>query len=173
MSSETVSISIAVAHTQNRVIGRNGVMPWKQRADLQRFKEMTWGKPVIMGRKTWESLGRPLPGRTNIVVSRTIGFEVPKGVITKTSLAEAVADARNIAHADGLGEAFVIGGGEVYRQALPLAEYVYVTEIQTQLEGDTFFPELPEEWVPFVERKGPHADEYNSYATRYITYHKK
>lgn len=136
-------LSLIVAVAGNGVIGCAGRMPWHIGEDLRRFKRITTGHPVVMGRKTFESLGRkPLPGRTNIVVSRNPDFTVPDGVRVAGSLEAAVAKYR-----DTDEEVFVIGGGEIYRQAVPIADKLYLTRIDASPAGDTYFPEIvPEEW---------------------------
>lgn len=130
-------ISLVVAMAENRVIGRAGGLPWHISADLKKFKALTLGKPVIMGRKTFQSIGRPLPGRTNIVITRDASYgEV--GI----SVAAGLDAALGIAAGEGAGEAMVIGGGEIYRMALPLARRVYLTEVHIEVSGDTLFPAL-------------------------------
>ena len=126
--------SLIVARARNGTIGKDNGMPWHLPADLAHFKRTTLGRPVIMGRRTWESIGRALPGRRNIVVSRTPGFEAP-GAEVVASLADAW---RAVA---GEEEAFVIGGAQIYVQALPLAEELALTEIDADFDGDVFFPE--------------------------------
>ncbi|WP_363291683.1 dihydrofolate reductase [uncultured Rikenella sp.] len=136
-------LSIIVAVAENDIIGSAGRMPWHISEDLRRFRRITTGHPVVMGRKTFESLGgKPLPGRTNIVVSRNPDFAVPEGVFVAGSLEAAVAKYRDTAE-----EVFVIGGGEIYRQAMPIADKLYLTRIAASPEGDTRFPEIvSEEW---------------------------
>lgn len=133
-------LSLIAAMARNRVIGRDNTLPWHLPEDLRHFKATTLGKPVIMGRKTWESLGRPLPGRRNIIVSRNADY-VPAGGERVDSLESAIAICGDAE------EAFVIGGAEIYRQALPLAGRIYLTEIGQKVEGDASFPEIPAaEW---------------------------
>jgi dihydrofolate reductase len=134
-------IVLVVAVSKNGVIGRDGGLPWKLSSDLKLFRQLTLGKPVIMGRKTWESIGRPLDGRLNIVVTRGAPIAVA-GVRTAASLDAALDLARTHAASDGVGEIAVIGGGEIYRQALPQADRVYLTEVDLTIAGDTTFPEL-------------------------------
>ena len=143
-------ISLIAAVAGNRAIGKSGQLLWHLPEDMRHFRETTRGKPVIMGRKTWESLPdafRPLPGRHNIVVSRNPAYEVP-GATLVTSLEEAVQCA------GAAGEVFVIGGAELYRQALPLANRLYLTEVSGNFDGDVFFPEiLAADWTE-TSRKG-------------------
>jgi dihydrofolate reductase len=139
-------IVLVVAVSRNGVIGRAGGLPWRLSSDLKLFRRLTMGKPVIMGRKTWASIGRPLDGRLNIVVTRGPAIE-HADVVTARSLDEALAFARHRAAADGADEIAVIGGGEIYRQALPLAQRVYLTEVDLIVDGDTTFPPLdPAQW---------------------------
>lgn len=134
-------ISFVVAVSRNGVIGREGGLPWHISSDLKRFKEITMGKPVVMGRKTWESLPRrPLPGRRNIVITRQPGF-APEGAEVAASAGEA------LRLAGGVPEVAVIGGGEIYRLFWPLVDRLYLTEVDLDVEGDTHFPPLaPGEW---------------------------
>jgi dihydrofolate reductase len=129
-------ISLVVAVSRNGVIGRAGGLPWHLSSDLKMFKALTFGKPVIMGRKTWESLPRkPLPGRTNIVITRQSGF-VADGANVVASIKAA------ISQAGSAEEIAVIGGGEIYHLFLPLADRIYLTEVDLEVDGDTFFPKL-------------------------------
>lgn len=125
---------------RNRAIGRNGKLPWHLTADLRRFRALTTGHHIIMGRKTWESIGRLLPGRVSVVVTRNQAFVAP-GAAVVSSLAAAL----QVASEDS--EAFVIGGAELYLEALPLADRIYLTELMAEYAGDVFFPPLsPTEW---------------------------
>jgi dihydrofolate reductase len=136
-----IRLSIIAAVAQNDVIGRDNMLPWRLPSDLKRFKAITMGKPLVMGRKTYESIGRPLPGRTNIVVSRRAA--PPPGVVAAASLAEALEAARRQAATDGVDEVFVIGGAALYREALPLADRLYITEVKAAPAGDVvFFPAI-------------------------------
>lgn len=128
-----MSLALLVAMSRNRVIGRNGRLPWHLSEDLQRFKRLTLGHCVIMGRKTFESIGKPLPGRDNIVVTRNPAY-APTGVTVVHALEAAVA------HCGNAEKIFVIGGAEIFEQALPLADTLYMTLIEHEIEGDTFFP---------------------------------
>lgn len=130
-------LNIIVAYNQKNVIGKDNGMPWRLPADLAHFKKITMGSPIIMGRKTRESLGRSLPGRLNIAISRDAHYHA-EGTQVVSSLAQAIALA-NTANTDAI---FVIGGGQIYKEALPLANTVYATEIYADMEGDTFFPVL-------------------------------
>lgn len=136
LKSEIGMISIIAAMSLNRVIGKNNRIPWKIPGEQQRFKQITWGHAIIMGRKTHQSIGKPLPGRTNIVISRQKNYPAP-GCILVNSLDEAL---KNCPPNDI--EAFIIGGEQIFRLALPLADRIYLTTIQQEIEGDTFFPEF-------------------------------
>jgi len=125
----------------NRVIGQDGGMPWHIPADLRHFKSVTMGKPMIMGRKTFQSIGRPLPGRANIVVTRDAGFAMP-GVTVAVTIEAAMDVAEATARTDGVDEIMVIGGGEIYARTLPLADRLYLTEIHRDIDGDVTFPEI-------------------------------
>jgi dihydrofolate reductase len=153
--------SLIVARARNGVIGRDNGMPWHLPADLAHFKRTTMGCPVIMGRRTWESIGRALPGRRNVVVSRTPGYLAP-GAEVVTSLEDAW---RAVA---GANEAFVIGGAQLYAQALPEADRIYLTDIAGEIAGDTLFPALaPDQWRESSLGEHP-ADERNPYAMRFL-----
>ena len=139
------ALVLVVARDRNGVIGKGGDLPWRLRSDLQRFKAVTIGKPCIMGRNTWESLPlRPLPGRLNIVLTRDEGYAEAgktKGALVVTSLDEALEIAREQAMEDGVDEICVIGGQALFAAVLPRAKRLYITEVETQVEGgDTWFP---------------------------------
>jgi dihydrofolate reductase len=129
-------ITIIAAMARNRVIGRNNKMPWDLPADLQRFKETTMGHPVIMGRKTFESIGHPLPGRKNIVISAQQGF-APTGCLVAKDLRSAIALCK------GADEVFICGGEAVFREAMAIADRIHLTDIDGEFEGDAFFPDIP------------------------------
>ena len=134
-------ISLVVAVAENGVIGRDNALPWRLSSDLKRFKAITMGKPIIMGRKTYESIGKPLPGRTNIVLTRDTGFH-PEGVEVVHDMASAVAVAEAAARDGGVSEIMVIGGVGIYELALPEADRIYLTEVHASPEGDAMFPPL-------------------------------
>jgi dihydrofolate reductase len=139
-------LSIVVARARNGVIGRAGDLPWRLKSDMAMFKANTLGKPVIMGRKTWDSLQvQPLPGRTNIVLSRDGAFE-PSGAVVCERFDEAVAIGREQAAEDGAGEVAVIGGQQVFDLALPKARRLYLTEVDAEPEGDAWFRFDEAEW---------------------------
>ncbi len=143
-------VSLIAAMAENRVIGGGGAIPWHLPADLRHFREITMGHPVIMGRRTYASIGGPLPGRRNLVLSRSSGFRA-EGVEVFASLEEA------LAACTGAEEVFVCGGGEVYREALPLSDRIYLTIIHREYDGDTRFPPIPADFVEVkrMEEPGP------------------
>ena len=155
-------ISIIVAIDENGLIGKRNGLPWKLPADLKHFKTLTSGHTVIMGRKTYDSIGKPLPNRTNIVVSKSDDLQID-GCITVKSPEEALkASLEN-------QEIFVIGGAEIYRQFLPLAQTIYMTEIHNKFDGDIFFPTIDyDEWKE-KERQDFEADDMNLYKYSFIT----
>lgn len=155
-------ISIIVAVANNNLIGGSNKLLWHLSTDLKRFKALTMGHPVIMGRKTYESIGKPLPGRQNIVISRNTGFK-PEGVFVFSSLKEALSTCTD-------KDAFIIGGAEIYAQSMSLADRIYLTRIFHSFEGDAFFPEIAEnEWK--IEKTEMHEpDEKNPYRYAFIDY---
>lgn len=136
-----MKLALIWAMARNRTIGRNNALPWYLPEDLKYFKRVTLGKPIIMGRKTWESIGRPLPGRTNIVITRDAAFQAD-GVRVVHSLEQALALAEKICLLDGGDEAIVMGGAEIYALALPHADRLYLTQVHADVEGDAHFPPL-------------------------------
>lgn len=140
-------LALIWAMSENRVIGRDNALPWRLSADLKYFKAVTLGKPVIMGRRTFESIGRPLPGRTNIVVTRQADYQ-PDGVVVVNDVEAAIAEGRRAAAESGADEVMVIGGAEIYALMLARAQRLYITEISGHFEGDAFFPQFgPERWI--------------------------
>jgi dihydrofolate reductase len=151
------------------VIGAGGKMPWRLSTDMKRFRRLTLGKPVIMGRKTFTSMGKPLDGRYNIVVTRQAGF-VADGVLAVPTLDAAIRAATENATAAGGDEVMVIGGGEVYAAALPLADRLYITHVAAAPEGDARFPFIdPGRWRPTASERNP-AGEKDSAATSFVVY---
>lgn len=149
---------IVVAVAQNGVIGRDNQLLWRLKTDLRRFKDLTWGKPMIMGRKTFQSIGKPLPGRQTIVLTRDPAFSM-EGVHVARSWPEAVAKGRELAAGMGAEAVAVVGGAEIYALALPEAQTVYMTEVHASPEGDAVFPALDRRAFREVRRtahsKGP------------------
>jgi len=164
---------IIVAVSQNAIIGRDGDMPWKLSTDLKRFKALSMGKPLVMGRKTFESVGsKPLPGRPHIIVSRSQDFDMP-GVETVTSLDEALERGRAIAAELGVDEVCVVGGGEIYRQALGFSDLLHVTHVETVVDGDTSFPTIDPATFECVEEIDVPPGEKDNYPTRYAIYRRR
>ncbi|MBL4758535.1 MAG: dihydrofolate reductase [Rhizobiales bacterium] len=134
-------VSIIVAASTNNVIGADGGMPWKLPSDLKRFRKLTMGKPIVMGRKTFESIGRALDGRENIVVTRATDFSAP-GIIVCANISDAIAAGHEAAEKTDADEVMVIGGGEIYRGALEFVNRIYLTRVHCEIQGDTVFPTL-------------------------------
>lgn len=142
----TVPVAMIAAVAENGVIGDGNAIPWRLPSDFAHFKRMTLGKPLVMGRKTFESIGRPLPGRTNIVLSGRVGYQ-PEGVLVVSNLAAALERAQAIAAADHASEVMIGGGGAIYAEAMPLANRLYISHVALNPVGDTYFPPIsPEEW---------------------------
>jgi dihydrofolate reductase len=154
-------IALIVAMDRGRLIGRDGDLPWRLPNDLKHFKQLTVGKTVLMGRRTWESLGRPLPQRDNWVLTRDRNFHA-EGARVFPALEDALA-------AHGAGELMVIGGAELYRQTLPLAQRLYLTEVDAELDGDTHFPAFDREQWREVESQAHPADERHAWPYRFVT----
>jgi len=154
-------ISLIVAMSRNRTIGQGNALPWHLPADLKYFKRITLGKPIIMGRKTFESIGRPLPGRTNIIVTHELAYRA-NGCTVVHSIDEAISVAQ--AHE----EVMVIGGATLFEQILPRAERIYLTEIDEEFAGDTFFPELEQCTWREIQREHHVPDEQNTHAYSFV-----
>jgi len=149
---------------KNRVIGLDGGLPWHISGDLKFFKQVTMGHPIIMGRKTYQSIGGALPGRANIVVTRNKDFESADADVVH-DLGPALEKAKAIAHIDGADKVFVIGGADIYAQALGEAERIYLTEVDGEFPGDAFFPELPEgNWQETSRESHPAAGDGPAYS---------
>ena len=157
-------LALVLARARNGVIGKDGALPWRLKSDLTLFKATTLGKPVIMGRKTWDSLPkRPLPGRLNIVLSRDGSFE-PQGAVVCESFDEALQIGREQAEEDGVDEVCVIGGAAVFALALPRAKRLYLTEVDAEVEGDTYLPAFDESQWREVRREAHPAGPDDDYA---------
>lgn len=156
-------ITLIAAVARNRVIGAGNALPWRLPEDLKRFKALTLGHPIIMGRKTWESLGRPLPGRTNIVISRAAGFTA-----TGAELVHSLDEALSAAAATHSDEVFIIGGAEIYRLALPIARRLQLTEIDLDFAGDVHFPAVDPALWRETARESHRAEANFGYA--FVTY---
>jgi dihydrofolate reductase len=164
-----ISIVFHAAVADNGVIGRAGMLPFRQSSDLKRFKALTLGKPVLMGRKTYLSIGRPLPGRTNIVVSREPDFAAP-GVLAAANLDAALAAARGDALRRGSGEIVVIGGTDIFAQLMPLADRLEITHVHARPDGDTHFPPIDMAQWHEVSRSDHSAGPQDEAAFSYVTY---
>ena len=162
-----MTISFIVAMSENNAIGRGNELPWHLPADMQFFKRTTMGKPVLMGRKTYESLGKPLPGRLNIVVSRDKNFAVPDGVL----ICDNINDAVERLEAEAVEEGFIIGGGKIFEETMSQAERMYITRVHADIsDADTFFPAIDHtHWKLAWEEKHT-ADEKHAYAYTFQQY---
>lgn len=156
-------LSIIVAAARNNAIGKNNQLLWHMPADLKFFKETTVGHPVVMGRKTFDSVGKPLPKRRNIVITRNPDFSA-EGVEVCLSLEDA------LGLLDNKEENFIVGGSEIYKMSLPYCDRIYFTEIDGDFEADTFFPEIDAEEWHLISKEEHHADERNPYNYRFLTY---
>jgi len=156
-------ISIIVAASTNNVIGVQGALPWKISDDLKRFKQLTMGKPIVMGRLTWESIGRPLPGRQNIVITRQPDFSAEGCDVVASPVAalDVAGDAEEI---------MIIGGGQIYDLFLPKAGRLHVTRVHTEIEGDAFFPAIDASSWKLVDSEAFVASEANQFAFEFMTY---
>jgi dihydrofolate reductase len=161
-----MTVSLVVAAAKNNVIGRDGELPWHLPDDLRHFKRLTTGKPIIMGRRTFESIGRPLPDRHNIVMTRD-----PDYAAAGCDVVTSVSDALKLAGDDS--EVMVIGGGQVYLDFLHRADRIYMTRVQAEIDGDTYFPEIdPNEWQ-LVSSEHHDADEKNAYAFEMMVFERR
>ena len=153
-----MNISLVVAAATNNAIGKDGKMPWHLPADMKHFKNITWGMPVVMGRKTFESLGKPLNGRKNIVITRQQDWKA-EGVVA----VQRIYDALFVANETDASEVMIIGGGEIYKAFFERAQRIYLTRVEATPEADSFFPDLnPSQWR-LVSQKDNEADEKNMY----------
>lgn len=158
-----------VAMAENRVIGINNKLPWYLPNDLKYFKQITMGKPIVMGRKTFESIGKPLPGRANIIITRNLDWQA-EGVKVAHSLEEAYSLAEAIAEIDGQDELMIIGGDQIYQSSLPEIDRIYLTKVHASVEGDAWFPEVNwDEWQE-LGREDFSAEGPNPYAYSFIVY---
>jgi len=159
-----MKISIIVALAQNRVIGKDNKMLWYLPTDFKLFRELTTNHHILMGRKTYESIGKPLPNRVNVIVTRDQKYDV-EGCLVEHSLEEALA----LCKSNNEIETFIIGGGEIYKQALDLTDRIYLTEVKATIEGDVFFPEIDHTKFKETSRASHEADEKNEYAFDFVT----
>ncbi len=164
-----IAIILIAAVADNGVIGRGNALPWRLKSDLQRFRALTIGKPVVMGRKTYLSIGKPLPGRTNIVVTRDSAFAVP-GVVGASSFEAALAVARGDALRRGTDAIAVIGGMDIFAQAMPLAERLEITHVHARPDGDTWFPPIDDtQWRAATRNEHP-AGPQDEAGVSFVTY---
>ena len=161
-------ISIIVAASENNAIGKSNAMLWHLPEDLKFFKNTTWGMPVIMGRKTFEAVGKPLPGRTNIIVTSNKDWSA-ENTITTTNIDDAI----KVANDTNSKEIFITGGGEIYRQTLPIADKVYLTRVHTTIDGDAFFPEMDLNTWEIDFEKHVKSDEKNKFDMTFQTWKRK
>ncbi|WP_375629938.1 MULTISPECIES: dihydrofolate reductase [unclassified Bartonella] len=168
----TISICLIAAVAENGVIGREGAMPWHLSTDLQRFKALTLRKPIIMGRKTWDSIRRPLPGRTNIVITRDCTF-CAEGAVVAHSLSQACSLATSVASQNDVEEIFIIGGGAIFQQGLHMADKIFLTEVLASIEGDSFFPVFDKEKWTIVQTQDIPKGDKDSHPTRFVVYERK
>ncbi len=167
-----MKLSLIAAVDEDWGIGKNNQVPWRLSHDLKRFKQITLGHHLLMGRKTYESIGYPLPGRISIVITRQKAFPRPAQFNGKLHIAAALSDGIQLAESYDEKELFIIGGGQIYAQALSLADCIYLTRVHTRCCCDTFFPTLnPEEWLETHYEPYP-ADEKNEYATTFTILHR-
>lgn len=163
-----MTISLVVAAAENNAIGKDNQLLWHLPNDLKFFKNTTWGMAVVMGRKTFEAVNKPLPGRINIVITRQADWEA-EGTITATDLNDALQKAK----ATNCNEIFVIGGGEIYKQSMEIADKILITRVHATLDGDTFFPEIDESKWQLKANQDFEADEKHKYAYSFQTWVRK
>ncbi len=163
-----MQITLIVAKAKNNVIGRDNQLIWKLSADLKRFKNLTSGHFILMGRKTYESLGKPLPNRTHLIITRNPDFQAPEGHYTFSSFEDAVIFCNKIS----VDQLFIIGGGQIYTETIDRCDTLEITEVDAEPEGDTFFPEInPSIWIE-TERESFPSDEKNEHPFAFVTYQK-
>ena len=163
-----MKIILIVAKAKNQVIGKDNQLIWKLSADLKRFKNLTTGHYILMGRKTFDSLGKPLPNRTHLIITRNPDFQAPEGHYAFSSLEEAIIFCNKIE----VEKLFIIGGGQIYKEALPLCDQLEITEVDATPEGDTFFPEIDLTYWKETAREEFPADEKNEFPYAFVTYEK-
>ena len=167
-----MKVALIAAFAQNLVVGINNSLPWHLPEDLKYFKRTTSGKAIIMGRKTYESIGRPLPNRTNIVVSRNATFSA-EGVVVVASLEAAIKHAEDVNTINGVDDVMIIGGAAIYEASLPLADRLYLTHVHANVEGDAYFPSVDfSQWLE-VARDDFQKDESNPYDYSFVVYDKQ
>lgn len=163
-----MNISCIVAVAKNNVIGKDNGIPWYLPKDLQYFKKMTMGRHILMGRANYESIGKPLPKRTNVIITRD-----PYYIVSNCLIAHSIEEALGIAYDNGEEDAFIIGGGNIYEQTKDLWDTLYITEIDLEVEGDTFFPEIDYDLWNLVSEEAHEPDEKNEHAYTFKVYQRK
>lgn len=166
-----MKVALIAAFAQNRVVGIDNTLPWHLPEDLKYFKRTTSGKAIIMGRKTYESIGRPLPNRTNIVVSRNPEFKAD-GVVTVSTLEEAITHAESVNHINGVDEVMIIGGAAIYEASLPMADRLYLTHVHANVKGDAYFPDVDLTSWKEVGREDFEKDDSNPFDYSFAVYDK-
>lgn len=164
-----MQIILIAAVAKNQVIGKDNQLIWKLSADLKRFKNLTSGHYILMGRKTFESLGRPLPNRTHLIISRDPNYQAPEGHYAFNSVEEAIIFCNKIE----VEKLFIIGGGQIYRETINLCDQLEITEVNAMPDGDTYFPEIDSAIWEEVEREEFAADEKNEFSYAFVTYKKQ
>lgn len=168
-ASRPIDIVLVVAVAENGVIGRNNTLPWRIKSDLQYFRSVTIGRPVVMGRKTYASIGKPLSHRTNIVISRNPAYAAPS-ILVAADLAKALDAARGDALRRNADSIAIIGGTEIFKQTMPLAARLMLTKVHAKPEGDTYFPEIdPKLWREIERRQQPQGPD-DDYGFSFVTY---
>lgn len=170
--SAMIETHLVVAVATNNVIGSDGDMPWRLPTDLKRFKAVTMGKPIVMGRKTYESIGRALPGRLNIIISRQEGYQM-EGCVVVASIETAIELAKANARALGQDAICIIGGGQIYAETFALADKLFVTHVDGTLDGDTVFPAINDQEWHVMDEEQPSQGEKDSHAIRFLTYSRR
>ncbi|MFT5915848.1 MAG: dihydrofolate reductase [Bacteroidia bacterium] len=158
-----MKVSLIVAVAENGVIGKNNELPWRLSADLKHFKRITTGHHIIMGRKTFASIGKPLPNRTSVIITRQLDYE-QEGCLVANSIEQAI----ELAKQNGDTEAFIIGGGQIYESSLELGDKIYLTRVHAEIEGDAFFPKLDSEKWEEISREKHEADEKNQFDYSFV-----
>jgi dihydrofolate reductase len=166
-----MKIVLIAAFAQNRVVGIENRLPWHLPEDLKYFKRTTSGKAIIMGRKTYDSIGRPLPNRTNIVITRNPDFTAP-GIKVVASLEAAIELAKEVNYINDVDEVMIIGGASIYESALPIADRLYLTHVHAEVEGDAYFPEVNFQQWSETSREDYKASEKNPYDYSFVVYEK-
>jgi len=166
-----MKIALIAALAQNRVVGIDNQLPWHLPEDLKYFKRITTGKAIIMGRKTYESIGRPLPNRTNIVISRDSQYQA-EGIKVVSSLEAAIELAESVSLINGVDEVMVIGGAQIYAMALPKADRLYLTHVHADVEGDAYFPDVDMSQWQAIAKEDYAASEANPYPYSFVVYDK-